>query len=77
MTDNEEYGEPFCFTCNGTIGIFIGHEGWHHFRGNGTEQSPNVLFDAGHEPVVAWSENLSKKSSDFSSLSLAYRTSFR
>lgn len=57
-----EEEEPFCATCGTTIGIFIEHgDGWHHFRGNGTEQNPNVLYDAGHEPVVAWRENLSKK----------------
>jgi hypothetical protein len=50
--------EPYCSACDGTIGIFRGRgDGWHHFRGAGTIASPVKLFDAGHEPVVAWREN--------------------
>jgi hypothetical protein len=54
--DDEFEGlEPYCAGCGAWIGIFYGHgDGWHHFRGNGTVASPVVLFDAGHEPEVAW-----------------------
>lgn len=47
--------EPYCATCGATVGIFIDHgEGWHHFRGAGTPEDPNELYDAGHEPDLAW-----------------------
>jgi hypothetical protein len=47
--------EPYCATCGALIGHFRGHgDSWHHFRGAGTEASPVELFDAGHEPEVAW-----------------------
>jgi hypothetical protein len=46
--------EPYCHTCGSPIGIFIGHgDGWHHWRGNGTADSPVELYDAGHAPEVA------------------------
>jgi hypothetical protein len=49
--------EPYCAACGGAIGIFAGHgDGWHHYRGNRTPETPNELFDAGHEPTVAWRE---------------------
>jgi hypothetical protein len=49
--------EPYCWACAGSIGIFIGHgDGWHHYRGNGTVESPVELYDADHEPVLAWRE---------------------
>ena len=47
--------EPCCATCDAKIGIFYGHgPGWHHFRGEGTPENPNELYDAGHEPEVGW-----------------------
>jgi len=47
--------EPYCYTCGASIGIFIAHgDAWLHYTGQGTLQAPVVLFDAGHEPVVAW-----------------------
>jgi hypothetical protein len=49
--------EPSCSRCGGKIGIFIGYgPDWHHYRGNGTAESPNELYDAGHKPAVAWRE---------------------
>ena len=49
--------QPYCKECAAVIGIFRGHgDGWHHYRGNGTVEAPNELYDAGHEPVVAWRE---------------------
>jgi hypothetical protein len=47
--------EPYCTECGAWCGIFRGHGGgWHHWRGQGTAASPVELYDAGHEPVVAW-----------------------
>ena len=37
------------------IGIFYGHgDAWLHSTGEGTVASPVDLYDAGHEPAVAW-----------------------
>lgn len=55
--DSDDDLEPYCGTCEATIGIFHGHTGWQHFRGSGTVEAPNELFDAGHEIAVAWREN--------------------
>lgn len=53
--DEDDEDEPFCRTCGAAVGIFLGHgDGWHHFRGEGTADSPVELFDAGHAPEVAW-----------------------
>lgn len=47
--------EPFCSMCGSPVGIFRGHgPAWHHFRGEGTAASPVELYDADHEPEVAW-----------------------
>lgn len=47
--------EPYCSACGASVGIFIGHgDGWHHYRGAGTVLSRVQLFDAGHEPAIAW-----------------------
>jgi hypothetical protein len=59
LAEDEDDGlddkEPFCYTCGSPVGIFHGHgTGWHHFTGDGTPENPNELYDAGHEPVVAW-----------------------
>ena len=49
--------EPYCSACGASVGIFIGHgKDWHHYRGNGTVESPTELYDVGHEPAVAWRE---------------------
>lgn len=52
--DDEDDAEPYCVTCGQWVGIFHGLEGWRHFRGEGTAASPVELYDAGHEPAVAW-----------------------
>ena len=53
--DQADEDEPYCNTCGSPVGIFYGHgDGWHHFRGEGTADSPVELFDAGHAPEVAW-----------------------
>jgi hypothetical protein len=53
--DELDEDEPYCATCGGPVGIFIGHgDGWHHYQGEGTADSPAELVDADHEPVVAW-----------------------
>ena len=47
--------EPYCYTCGSPAGIFLGHgDGWHHWRGMGTADSPVEIYDAGHAPEVAW-----------------------
>ena len=53
--DEDDDDEPYCRTCGSPVGIFCGHgDGWHHWRGEGTADSPVELFDAGHAPEVAW-----------------------
>jgi hypothetical protein len=59
LGDDEDQGdadeEPFCSACGASIGIFYGRgNAWLHYRGQGTAASPVELFDAGHEPVIAW-----------------------
>lgn len=57
MTDTVPDLEPYCATCGATLGIFQDHgQDWHHFRGTGTADDPNRLYDAGHVPAVAWRE---------------------
>jgi hypothetical protein len=55
---DEEYAaadEPYCETCGASIGVFHGRgDAWLHYTGVGTAASPVELFDAGHEPVIAW-----------------------
>jgi hypothetical protein len=49
--------DPYCAACGALVGIFRGHgDGWRHYRGEGTVASPVELYDAGHEPAVAWRE---------------------
>jgi hypothetical protein len=53
QADDED--EPYCYTCGSLVGIFCGHgDGWHHWRGRGTPESPVELYDASHAPEVAW-----------------------
>jgi hypothetical protein len=56
--EDEDQGddeEPYCATCGASIGIFYGRgNAWLHYTGQGTAESPVELFDAGHEPVIAW-----------------------
>ena len=53
--DGEDDFEPYCARCGASIGIFIGHgDAWLHYAGEGTADSPVDLYDAGHEPDVAW-----------------------
>jgi len=53
QADDED--KPYCYTCGSPVGIFHGHgDGWHHWRGKGTADSPVELYDAGHAPEVAW-----------------------
>ena len=52
--DEPDDDEPYCYTCGSPVGIFHGHgDGWHHWRGKGTADSPVELYDAGHAPEVA------------------------
>ena len=51
--DDDEDIDYRCATCKATIGIFIGHgDGWHHYRGAGTADSPTELYDAGHPATL-------------------------
>jgi hypothetical protein len=60
--DDAEYqAEPegYCTVCGENVAHFFGYEGPQHFRGphklvTGGER--RELFDAGHEPVIAWRE---------------------
>ena len=42
-----------CSTCGGQIGMFIGRQGWHHYRGDGTAASPVEIYDVGHEATFS------------------------
>ena len=42
-----------CSTCGAQIGMFIGRQGWQHYRGEGTAASPVEIYDAGHEATPA------------------------
>ena len=33
--------------------MFIGRQGWLHYRGNGTAASPVAIYDAGHQATFA------------------------
>lgn len=56
--DDADDPEPYCSACGAPVGIFLTHgRGWHHYRGEGTVDSPVELYDADHEPAVAWREN--------------------
>jgi len=60
--DQAEYeAEPegYCTVCDENVSWFLGYEGPQHFRGprklvTGSER--RELFDAGHEPMIAWRE---------------------
>ena len=52
--DQDDGLEPFCAECGAWIGMFQGMEGWHHFRGDPAPGGSRELYDAGHDPVVAW-----------------------
>ena len=54
--DDLDGREPYCAECGAWIGMFIGRQGWHHYRGNGTVASPVEIYDAGHEASAAWCE---------------------
>jgi hypothetical protein len=46
--------EPYCTTCGQWAGMFLGMEGWHHFRGDPSPGGQRSLYDAGHAAVIAW-----------------------
>jgi hypothetical protein len=53
--DEDDEDEPYCYQCGASVGIFYGHgDGWYHFRGEGTTESPVELYAADHAPEVAW-----------------------
>lgn len=55
--DQDGDEEPYCSTCGASVGIFHGRgDAWLHYTGEGTVASPVELYDAGHEPLIAWRE---------------------
>ena len=63
--------EPYCAECGAWVGMFLGMEGWHHFRGNGTVASPVEIYDAGHEAAPAWCEPPGRSVSPADAITLA------
>lgn len=51
---------PCCATCGAPIHIFRDLAGWHHFRGEGTPESPAEIIDPGHEAAVTWESPISR-----------------
>lgn len=50
--------QPYCSRCGADVGIFITRgDAWIHYTGKGTAEHPVELYDAGHEPVLAWRED--------------------
>jgi len=52
--DDGDGTEPYCRTCGEWAGLFIGMDGWRHFRGDPEPGGQRELYDAGHEPVIGW-----------------------
>ena len=52
--DDDDGTEPYCTQCRQWIGMFLGMDGWHHFRGDPAPGSVRELYEADHEPVIAW-----------------------
>lgn len=52
--DDSDGTEPYCTTCSGWVGMFVGLDGWRHFRGDPAPGGQRELYDAGHEPVIGW-----------------------
>jgi hypothetical protein len=50
----EDGTEPYCTVCRQWAGMFVGIDGWRHFRGDPAPGGVRELYDAGHEPVIAW-----------------------
>jgi hypothetical protein len=48
--------EPYCTTCGEWAGLFIGMEGWRHYRGDPSPGGTRTLHSPvpGHEPVIGW-----------------------
>jgi hypothetical protein len=50
----EDGTEPYCTTCGQWAGMFLGMDGWHHFRGDPAPGGVRELYDAGHQAVIGW-----------------------
>jgi hypothetical protein len=46
--------EPYCTICGQWVGMFHGLDGWHHYLGDPAPGGHRELYDAAHEPVIAW-----------------------
>ncbi len=52
--DLDDDTEPYCTACREWAGMFLGLEGWRHFRGDPAPGGVRALYDADHEPVIGW-----------------------
>jgi hypothetical protein len=52
--DQDDGTEPYCTTCGQWVGMFTGIDGWRHYRGDPAPGGQRELYDAGHEPGIAW-----------------------
>ena len=52
--DDGDGTEPYCRACGEWAGLFIGVDGWRHFRGDPLPGGDRQLYDAGHPPVIGW-----------------------
>jgi hypothetical protein len=46
--------EPYCTACGEWAGLFIGMEGWHHYRGDPAPGGQRSLYDTDHAAVIGW-----------------------
>lgn len=52
--EDSDGAEPYCTVCGGWAGIFLGLDGWQHFRGDPAPGGKRELYEAGHEAVPAF-----------------------
>ncbi len=52
--EDEDGTEAHCTVCGQWAGMFLGMDGWHHFRGDPAPGGKRELYDAGHAPVIGW-----------------------
>jgi len=47
--------EPYCTSCGGPAGIFLGHgTGWRHFHGAVSGGDRAEVYDTDHAPAIGW-----------------------
>jgi len=52
--DLDDGTEPYCTACGEWAALFIGVDGWRHFRGDPAPGGDRTLYEADHEPVIGW-----------------------